>query len=51
MFYEYVFYKNIHIYRQITISRKTEHESDGDKEKYMENVERGKKERYVVITL
>lgn len=52
VFYENVFYKNIHICRQITISRKTEHESDGDKEKHMENVEREKREiccNYIII--
>lgn len=53
MFYEYVFYKHIHICRQITISRKIEHEFEGDKEKYMENVERGERREiccnYIII--
>lgn len=53
MFYEYEFYKHIHICRQITISRKTGHEFEGDKEEYMENVERGKRREircnYIII--
>lgn len=53
MFYEYVFNKYIHICGQITISGKTGHEFEGDKEEYMENVERGNRREircnYIII--